>query len=245
MAEKILVVVGRLSVPGDEFWQQNPVEAAHFFAGLPGVRWKIFLNDEERGEAGGIYLFADEATYNDYVTGPIMADLRQFPLWTDLRVMGFDYMPEHSAITRAPVGDRVNGPDDGPLTFNRMVASAMAAVPAIEPATVHHRLSDEPDLLLIDVRDAADIAQTGTVPGAVNISYGALTYMADQGVPEDWRDPRLGNRARPIITTCILGPLGAMGGKWLHDMGFSNVGFLEGGVQGWQEAGFALRPFPN
>jgi hypothetical protein len=38
---------------------------------------------------------------------------------------------------------------------------------------------------VIDVRDAADIAMTGTVPGAVNISLGSLTYKADNEVPED------------------------------------------------------------
>lgn len=40
--------------------------------------------------------------------------------------------------------------------------------------------------------------------------------------------------------TCILGPLGALGGKLLHDMGFSNVQILEGGVQAWIDAGLLL-----
>ena len=102
MTEKILQVVGRLVVPVDEFERQNALEGAHFFAGLPGLRWKIWIVDRERAEVGGIYLFADEATFNDYVNGPIMADMRQFPLWTDVRVTSFDYMPEHSAVTRAP-----------------------------------------------------------------------------------------------------------------------------------------------
>ncbi|MEW6578138.1 MAG: rhodanese-like domain-containing protein [Chloroflexota bacterium] len=48
----------------------------------------------------------------------------------------------------------------------------------------------------------------------------------------------LQDRSRPIITTCILGPLGALGGKLLHDRGFTNVSVLEGGVQAWQDAGF-------
>jgi rhodanese-related sulfurtransferase len=77
----------------------------------------------------------------------------------------------------------------------------------------------------------------------VNISYGALTYQADHEVPEEWRAPQLADHSRPIITTCILGPLGALGalgGKLLHDMGFTNVRILAGGVQAWMDAGLPV-----
>lgn len=123
-------------------------------------------------------------------------------------------------------------------TFAQMVAEALAQVPVVSPTEAHGRLQQHPNTLVIDVRDAADIAVTGTIPGAVNISFGSLTYKADDEVPEDWREPQLKNRSRPIITTCILGPLGALGGKLLHDMGFTNVSILEGGVQAWIDAGF-------
>jgi rhodanese-related sulfurtransferase len=118
-----------------------------------------------------------------------------------------------------------------------MAAAALTAVPTIQPADAYHRLQAEPDLLVIDVRDAADIAVTGTLPGAVNISYGALTYQADHTLPQEWQSPHLSDYDRPIIITCILGPLGAMGGKLLQDMGFRNVQILDGGVQAWLEAG--------
>lgn len=59
-------------------------------------------------------------------------------------------------------------------------------------------------------------------------------------VPETWRAPQLADRSRPIITTCILGPLGALGGKLLHDMGYQNVQILDGGVQAWIEAGLPV-----
>lgn len=123
------------------------------------------------------------------------------------------------------------------LTFNQMVQDALSSVPAIKPADAYRRIQQEPSLLVIDVRDSAEVAATGTIPGAVNLAFGALTYLADCEVPEAWRDARLSDRSRPVITTCILGPLGAMGGKLLHDMGFTDVQILEGGVQGWIDAG--------
>jgi rhodanese-related sulfurtransferase len=124
-----------------------------------------------------------------------------------------------------------------PLTFTQMVTEAMTAVLALTPAEVQSRQQQDPNTLVIDVRDAPDILLTGRIPGAVNISYGALTYKADQGVPPEWRDPQLQDRSRPIITVCYSGELGALGAKLLQDMGFTNVAFVEGGTVGWITAG--------
>jgi rhodanese-related sulfurtransferase len=127
-------------------------------------------------------------------------------------------------------------------TFNQMVGEALADVPSISPVEARSRMAANPKVLMIDVRDAADIAATGIIPGAIAISYGALTYQADNEVPEGWRAPQLADRSRPIITTCIVGPLGALGGKLLHDMGFTDVSILQGGVQAWIDAGLPTQP---
>ncbi len=124
-------------------------------------------------------------------------------------------------------------------TFSQMVAEAMAEVPAITAEEAHRRMEEDPRTLVIDPRDAADIPlTTGIIPGAMNISYGALTYMADNEVPQEWRAPELADRSRPIITACESGELGALAGKLLKDMGFTNVSILEGGTQAWIDAGY-------
>ncbi len=123
-------------------------------------------------------------------------------------------------------------------TFNQMVTEAMSEVPVINPAEAHQRMGQEPRTLVIDPRDAADIPVTGIIPGAMNISYGALTYKADNELPPEWREPELEDRSRPIISACESGELGALAGKLLKDMGFSNVSILEGGTQAWKDAGF-------
>jgi rhodanese-related sulfurtransferase len=240
MPQKIVQIVGKLVVPAEQFEKENGKEGARFFADVPGLLWKIWLMNRDTREAGGVYLFADDATCRAYVDGPIVTQLVQYPLWTDVSVKSFDYLPEQSAVTRAPVGNDYMLSNAGPMTFNRMAEEALRAVATIKPADAQRRMKKEPDLLIIDVRDEADIAQTGSVPGAAHISYGALTYMADNEVPESWRDPRLANRSRPIITTCILGPLGALGGKLLADKGFTNVQVLEGGFQAWMDAGLPV-----
>ena len=128
-------------------------------------------------------------------------------------------------------------------TFNQMASEAMAEVPVIRPEEAQRQLQRDPNTLVIDVRDAADVAASGIIPGAVNISLGTLTYKACDEVPEDWRDPRLRDRSRPIIVNCELGPMGAIAGKLLKDMGFTNVSILAGGIQGWKDAGLPTQEF--
>ncbi len=201
-------------------------------AETPGMRWKVWLMDEARHEGGGIYLFEDAGAVQAFLDGPIVAAVASDPSLSNLSVKHFEALEPHSFVTR--------GLPKSPRTFGDMAAEAMAAVPVIAPVEAQRRLKADPHTLVIDVRDAADIAATGTVPGALNISYGALTYQADHQLPEAWRAPQLADHDRPIITTCILGPLGALGGKLLHDMGFTDVAILDGGVQSWIETGLPV-----
>ena len=122
-------------------------------------------------------------------------------------------------------------------TLNRMVAEALKAVPIVSPAEAHRRLQQDPSALVVDVRHPLDVQSTGIIPQAINVPLGSLTYKADNEVPEEWRHPQLQDRSRPMITTCMNGPMGALAGKLLHDMGFTDVRILDGGVQAWIDAG--------
>jgi len=123
------------------------------------------------------------------------------------------------------------------MSFMQIAEEAMAQVEGINAAEVQQRMKQEPNALLVDVRDAADIPSTGLATGGLNISLGMLPVRADLELPEDWREPRLQDRSLPVITACQLGPNGAIGAKILKDMGFTNVGYLEGGMEAWKAAG--------
>ena len=129
-------------------------------------------------------------------------------------------------------------------TVGQMVAEATAAVPAVKAGDVQRRMREDPNLLVIDVRDSAQ-ALAASIPGTINIGYGDLLFAADNEVPEEWRHPRLQDRSRPIITHCVLGPLGAIAAKTLQDMGFTNVSYMEGGIEGWKAAGFPIEQLRN
>ena len=122
------------------------------------------------------------------------------------------------------------------MSFMQIAEEAMAQVEGISAAEAQQRMEQEPNALLVDVRDAADIPSTGLATGGLNISLGMLPVRADLELPEDWREPRLQDRSLPVITACQLGPNGAIGAKILKDMGFTNVSYLEGGMEAWKAA---------
>lgn len=214
-------------------YERGNEPGAHAIAAIPGLGWKVWLKNAATGEAGGIYLFHDKSAAEGFAA-QVAGMLKELPGISNVSIKQFGIIESLTAITRGPIAPAA------PITFGGMAADAFAAVPSVAPAEAQARIAQDPNTLVIDVRDATDIAQTGTVPGAVNLSYGALTYLADNEVPESWRDSRLADRSRPIITTCILGPLGAIGGKLLRDMGFTDVSVLAGGVQAWMDAGLPV-----
>ena len=122
-------------------------------------------------------------------------------------------------------------------TFMESVQEAKAQVGSVAPADV------PADALVIDVRDAADIAASGIMPGAVPISLGTLTFKADVTVPPELQHPELGDHDREIVVTCAVGAMASLGAKLLADMGYSNVRYLEGGTNGWKEAGRPVDEF--
>jgi rhodanese-related sulfurtransferase len=239
MSQVILQINAKINIPVAEL-EPAWLEAAQPIADTSGLRWKIWIKNHVESEVGGIYLFDDEASVQAFLDGTIVAGTKSSPVVNAISVKQFSIMETHTAVTRGPVGPKLKPGNGLPISFNQMAEKAMTEVVSIKPADAYRRQKKEPGLLVIDVRDAAEIAETGTVPGAVNISLGSLTYKADQEVPVEWRDPNLADRSRPIITTCILGPMGALGGKLLKDMGFANVQILEGGVQAWIDAGLPV-----
>ena len=122
-------------------------------------------------------------------------------------------------------------------TFMQMVQEAKAAVPGVSPVEAQRLFQENPDAILLEVRDAENIPVDQKAPNMVNISLGSLPIRADLEVPEERRDIRLADWSRQVITTCGVGNLAAMGAKLLKEMGFTNVSYMDGGMQGWKDAG--------
>jgi rhodanese-related sulfurtransferase len=113
------------------------------------------------------------------------------------------------------------------------VISAQEAKPVIERGAA----------MLIDVREAWEIAQHGTIPGARNITRGELEIKADTELPR--RDPTLADRGQKIFLTCGAGGKSTLCAKALGDMGFTDVWVIDGGCRGWKDAGYDLAAPPE
>ena len=66
----------------------------------PGLVWKIWTENQDAGEAGGIYLFIDDESAQAYITKHT-ARLHQFGI-AEVRVKIFDVNDKLTALTRGP-----------------------------------------------------------------------------------------------------------------------------------------------
>jgi len=106
VAATILQVNFSLNVSVAEY-RNIAAAVAPAFADLPGLRWKTWLLDEQRNEAGGIYLFESEAALQNFVNGPLAAQVQAHPALKNFTAKRFAVMEDVSAVTHAPVGTAV------------------------------------------------------------------------------------------------------------------------------------------
>jgi len=102
MSGKTLFINFTFNISAEEY-----VEAvsalANDFAAVAGMRWKVWTINEAEKEAGGIYLFDDAASLQDFLAGPLVAAVTNHPALSDFTVKQFDVMEEATATTRGPV----------------------------------------------------------------------------------------------------------------------------------------------
>jgi len=106
MAEKLLQVNFKLNVNVDEY-RNLASSVAQAFAAVPGLRWKVWVLDEERREAGGVYLFEDGRALDTFLKSDLARTIGTHPALRDASIKYYDVMPEVSAVTRAPIGAAV------------------------------------------------------------------------------------------------------------------------------------------
>ena len=81
--------------------------------------------------------------------------------------------------------------------------------------------------VLVDVREA-DEWSSGHVPGAIFIPRGFLEQRIEEKMPD---------KSREIVLYCAGGTRSAFAARTLHELGYTNVASMAGGIRGWAEAG--------
>jgi rhodanese-related sulfurtransferase len=113
-----------------------------------------------------------------------------------------------------------------------LVAETKAMIPSIAVEDVMGMLGRD-DVLIVDVRDAPELADTGKIQSALNVSRGMLEFRADDKSP--YHNEAF-SKDKTIILYCVSGGRSALAGKALKDLGFDDVRNL-GAFKDWAEAG--------
>ena len=128
-------------------------------------------------------------------------------------------------------------------TFMQLADEAMMQARVISVEDALQELERDPNALLVDVRDESEVQVTGLGIGAINAPGRSLAWKADLEVPEEYREPELQDRSRRIITTCGSSPCyrGASAANLLTEMGFSNVSYVDGGMDALLAGGLTTK----
>jgi rhodanese-related sulfurtransferase len=117
-------------------------------------------------------------------------------------------------------------------TLKQMMEAANAAVPRITPTQAQEMIA-KGNTLVVDVRDATELQNTGKVAGAVHVPRGMLEFRADPD--SQYHDKNFG-KDKTVITYCASGGRAALAGKTLKDFGYQHV-FNLGGFKDWVDSG--------
>jgi rhodanese-related sulfurtransferase len=120
--------------------------------------------------------------------------------------------------------------DAGGLIDNGLPVPSPFGWEAARAATRYRKPGPLADALVVDVGPSDEYAR-GHVPGAGWICRSRLEAKIASAAPD---------RARPIVVTCGDGVASTLAAVTLTGLGYKNVGALDGGTQGWRDAGQPL-----
>ena len=117
-----------------------------------------------------------------------------------------------------------------------LVADANARVETLAVAEAKPLLGSD-DVVFVDVRDGAELAKNGKIPGAVHAPRAFLEFHADPASPSHKPELAAGKR---LVVYCGSGARSALAARTLKEMGLDRVANLLGGFAAWQQEGGAV-----
>jgi rhodanese-related sulfurtransferase len=104
-------------------------------------------------------------------------------------------------------------------SVKQMLEAANAIVPKITAEQAVDMIA-KGNALVVDVRDALEVATSGKIAGAVNVSRGMLEFRAD---PESQYHDKNFEKRKTVILYCVSGGRAALAGKLLKELGYDDV----------------------
>lgn len=113
-----------------------------------------------------------------------------------------------------------------------LVAEARARIDNLSVEQVEKEIGE--GAIVVDLREAEELKANGKIPGSLHVTRGLLEFRADPSHPYHTEGLEPGKR---VILHCASGGRSALAGATLKDMGYENVGHLDGGFTAWKAAG--------
>ena len=114
-----------------------------------------------------------------------------------------------------------------------MVAAARARITEVETADLIAQM-DDPNVVIVDIRDPRERTRTGAIPGAVHAPRGMVEFWVDPDSP--YHKPVFAQEGKRYVFHCASGWRSALTVATLQDMGFE-AAHLRTGFSGWQADG--------
>jgi hypothetical protein len=102
MTKKVLTMKFNYNMPTEEHKKIMPAVAPKY-SEIPGCCWKIWLINEDRKEAGGVYLFESAAELEQYLNSHLFLSVANNPAFSNFQNHTFDVEEAASIITGAPL----------------------------------------------------------------------------------------------------------------------------------------------
>ena len=117
-----------------------------------------------------------------------------------------------------------------------LVENAEREITTLTPAEVRAAM-DDPNTIIVDIRDVRELWRDGKIPGAVH---------SPRGMNEFWIDPTC-EYHKPVFASgkrfvlyCAAAWRSALEAKMFQDVGLTNVAHMAGGFTAWKAAEFPV-----
>ncbi|MBP7066137.1 rhodanese-like domain-containing protein [Ferrovibrio sp.] len=128
-----------------------------------------------------------------------------------------------------------------PLGYKQMVAEALAEIVTLSPQQAADKMN-QPDVVLVDIRDPRELERDGAVPGAFHATRGMLEFWID---PESPYHKPVFAEPKQFIFFCAGGLRSALAGQTAKRMGLERVAHIDGGFGAWKKAGLPVAPWAS
>lgn len=119
------------------------------------------------------------------------------------------------------------------MSAAEMVKAARARIEEIETPDLIKMVND-PDVVIVDIRDIRERQRTGAIPGSVHAPRGMIEFWVDPDSP--YHKDVFGQSDKTYVFHCASGWRSALTVATLQDMGFE-AAHLKDGFSTWAEQG--------